>query len=137
MNTGDSYFYSLPIIVEGCAYRLKLYPSGWSVGKSTHISVGVHRTKLTSLDCDTCDAVENITKMLHPIDPSKDFIYQKTNNWSGKNDTCFGFPEFYKIEDVGKNGFIHLDGSLRFEFLIKKHRFGDKLAASEMEIEKL
>lgn len=137
MNCEDSYFYSLPIVVEGCAYRLKFYPDGWSVGKGTFISVGVHRTKLTCLDLDTCDAVHNITKMLHPTDHSKDFIYEKTNYWSGKNDTCFGCPEFYRIEDVIKNGFIQHDGSLRFEFLIKKHKFGDKLAATEMEVDKL
>jgi len=73
MNYGDSYFCSLPIIVEGCVYRMKLYPGGWNVGKSTHISIGVSRTNLTCLDLDTCDAVKSIAKMLHPIDPSKDF----------------------------------------------------------------
>ena len=32
-------------------------------------------------------------------------------------------PKFYAIADLAKDGFIHADGSLRFEFKIKKHNF--------------
>ena len=30
-------------------------------------------------------------------------------------------PKFYAIADLAKDGFVHADGSLRFEFKIKKH----------------
>ena len=61
--------------------------------------------------------------MLHPSGHSKDFSTEYTSDWKDKDDSGFTSPDFYKIDDLDKDGFIHPDGSLRFESTIKKHDF--------------
>ena len=70
--------------------------------------------------------------MLHSSDRSKDFSYKHT----GKYERSFHSPTFYKIADLEKNGFIHPDGSLRFEFSIKRHQFERRAITAEKEANK-
>ena len=61
--------------------------------------------------------------MLHSSDREKDFKDKNTWDWTGRDNLCFVKADFYLIADLSKDGFIHADGSLRFEFYIKKHNF--------------
>ena len=84
--------------------------------------MGMRRTKLACLNLDTHDRVLCINTMLHSSDRQKDFKHEYTNDWTGKVDYfCWVTPQFYSLAEVEKNGFIHADGSLRFEFKIEKH----------------
>ena len=126
-NGAQRVHWSEPIVVEGISYRLKVHPNGWKRGEGTHISVGVQRSKLSSLNLDTCDRVYNVTRMVHSEDTQKDFEDRSTTDWTDKGDICFITAEFYKIEDLAKDGFIHEDGSLRFILFIKRHNFQTRL----------
>ena len=59
--------------------------------------------------------------MLHSTNRQKDFKEEGIFDWTAKNKTSLNLPKFYAIDDLEKDGFIHPDGSLRFEFGIKKH----------------
>jgi hypothetical protein len=83
--------------------------------------VGILRNKLASLNLETHDRALCIKTMLHSSDRQKDFKYEYTYDWTGKNYFCFVSSQFYAIADLEKNGFIHADGSLRFVFKIKKN----------------
>ena len=58
-------YYSDPIVVDGCIYKLVLYPAGWGEGDGTHISVGISRTKLECLNLDQSDVVCFTKQLLH------------------------------------------------------------------------
>jgi hypothetical protein len=61
--------------------------------------------------------------MLHSSDRQKDFKYETTDDWTGQKNLNIVKDKYYPINDLAKDGFIHADGSLRFEFKIKKHNF--------------
>ena len=71
--------------------------------------------------------------MLHSSDRSKDFSNKRTFDWDGKYDWGFFIPTFYKISDLEQDRFIHPDGSLKFEFSIKKHQFQRRAITAEKE----
>ena len=58
--------------------------------------------------------------MLHKTDPSKNFKDDGNDDWKGRKYWCYFNSEFYKIDELDIHGFIHDDGSIRFEFQIKK-----------------
>ena len=72
--------------------------------------------------------------MLHSVYRINDFEYDSTNDCTGKDHYYFSIKKFYAIADLAKDGFIHEDGSLRFEFKIKKHNLLRKLELAEAEI---
>ena len=45
---------------------------------------------------------------------------EEVQNYEGKEIYGIVSSKFYPIADLRKDGFIHADGSLRFEFRIKK-----------------
>lgn len=59
--------------------------------------------------------------MLHSSDRQKDFREQETSDWMREDELTLINEKFYAIADLAKDGFIHTDGSLRFEFAIKRH----------------
>ena len=69
------------------------------------------------------DKVFSVGTMLHSQDKQKNFKYESENYFTGKFHYGFVTAKFYTIDDLVKNGFIHLDGSLQFEFYIKKNNF--------------
>ena len=119
--------WSDPIVVDVVSYRLKVHANGWKKGEGSHISVGIQRNKLISLNLDTCDKVYNVTRMVHSEDSQKDFEDRSTTDWTDKGDICFITAEFYRIDDLSKDGFIHEDGSLRFILFIKRNNFQSRL----------
>ena len=70
--------------------------------------------------------------MLHPTDGDKTYSEKNIDDWTGKDAFCWRNNLFFKIESLDKYGFIHSDGSLRFEFYIKKNDFIKKLKDMEM-----
>ena len=58
--------------------------------------------------------------MLHSSDRQKNVIKKEEFNIFAELVRMFG-DNFYAIDDLEKDGFIHADGSLRFEFKIKKN----------------
>ena len=61
--------------------------------------------------------------MLHSTDRHKDFEKESIFDWTGLNEKRRIFAKFYAITDLAKDGFINPDGSLRFEYGIKKKNF--------------
>ena len=122
VDSKESYF-SDPILAEGVSYMLEFCPNGWGDSREIQISLGMVRTKPACLNLDTDDRVFYIINMLHSKDRAWDISRETTDDWTGEDDYSFMATEFYKIADLAKDGFIHEDGSLRFDFKIKKHNF--------------
>lgn len=81
----------------------------------------MYRNKLTCLNLDSHDRVLAVITMVHSSDRKKDFKFEYPFDWTGKgNMTLIEEKQFYEIKDLEKDGFVHADGSLRFEFKIKK-----------------
>ena len=72
-NRPVKYFHSNPIMVEGVSYRAEIYPEGWGDGEGTHISFGILRNKLSSLNLDAHDENRIVRKMFHASDRAKDY----------------------------------------------------------------
>ena len=113
--------HSEPIIVEGSSYRMNICPNGEAAGEGTHISIYVNRTYLPALELDQDTTVSYRIKMLNSQGKGsaklqtakRDFERKKTSNW--------GWTKFYLQSNLLDDGFIFPDGSLRFEFAIKKN----------------
>lgn len=83
----EEEYFSEPIMVEGVCYRLRFFPQGWDDGTETHISVGIHRTKLSCLNLDASDKVENVTTLVHSSGaPGRNHIFRSKDDWAGKDD---------------------------------------------------
>ena len=124
-------YLSEPVVSEGCSYGLMLMLKGRGKGKETHISIGMQRFKLKCLNLDTSDIVHYAIKLLHKKDALKDVKFETAKDFS--RNSFFYFERFYKREDLQADGFIHPDGSLKFEFFIKRHNYRARLAKSEAE----
>ena len=61
--------------------------------------------------------------MIHPTDSEKDHIASRWYDWTGKNKQLSIVEKFYKKDAIEANGFIHEDGSIRFEFEIVRESF--------------
>jgi len=61
--------------------------------------------------------------MLHSSERLKDFREHETSDWMREDEFTLINEKFYAIADLAKDGFIHADGSLKFEFAIKRHNF--------------
>ena len=71
---------------------------------------------------DSGDKYQSIIKMIHYSLKEKEFIQIRKFDWTGKDDFNWVLAEFYKSDELERDGFIHPDGSLRFEFeIIKKN----------------
>ena len=70
-------------------------------------------------------------KMLHKKDALKDVKFETTKDFS--RNSLFYFERFYKREDLKIDGFVHPDGSLKFEYFVKRHNYRARLAKSEAE----
>ena len=82
-------FLSEPIVVEGQIFTMSLYPNGWDDGKGTHISFGIHRTRLPCMTKDLSEKYWTVRKMLHRSDPLKNYEYKIHQDWTGKGNTNF------------------------------------------------
>ena len=59
--------------------------------------------------------------MLHSTNKQKNIKKEEIIfDWTGLDETSQVYYRFYPIANLAKDGFIHADGSLRFEFNIKK-----------------
>ena len=72
------------------------------------------------MNLETNDKILKVMKMLHSTNRQKDFEIEETFDWTGINETSMVWTKFYEIADLEKNGFIHPDGSLRFEYKVEK-----------------
>lgn len=69
--------------------------------------------------------------MLHTSDSSKDFTTEVTSSWAGLDTHSRYAALFYEIKDLKKDGFIHKNGTLKFQFSIRKHNFKKRALAAE------
>ena len=60
-------------------------------------------------------------KIVLSSDKQKDIKFESTNDWTGEDESSYVIGKYYAIQDMVKDKFIHFDGSLHFEFCIKKH----------------
>ena len=70
--------------------------------------------------------------MLHSSDPAKN--HQKkpyAKDFGSKHSYSHGMEKFYLQDKLSEDGFIFPDGSLRFEFFVKKHNYMKRLEISE------
>ena len=65
--------------------------------------------------------------MLHSTDNSKDVRKEHTKDYGDDKKVSLLMEKFHPISDLAKDGFIHEDGSLRFQFFIKKHQLRKQL----------
>ena len=72
------------------------------------------------MNFDTNDEVLDVIKMLHSKNRQKDFKEEGIADWTGINEASMIWQKFYAIADLEKDGFIHPDGSLRFEYKVEK-----------------
>ena len=75
--------------------------------------------------------------MLHSTNRQEDFKRESSDDWTGLNETSLIWYKFYTIAYLEEDGFIHPDGSLRFEYSIKKRNLLKKLAEAEATINEL
>ena len=72
------------------------------------------------MNFDTNDKVFKVIKMLYSTNRQKDIKRESIFDWTGLNETSLVWDKFYAIADLKKDGFIHPDGSLRFEYKVEK-----------------
>ena len=126
-SNDNSRHFSQPILVDGSCFRLVLDPKGEDgAGRNTHIAVGIYRNRLTCLNVDKCNQIVTTRTMLHSSDSAKNKILESLNDLSDTEKVGFITELFYPISDIEKDGFLHQDGSLRFEFSVRKHNFMKK-----------
>ena len=76
--------------------------------------------------------------MLHPEDSSQDFVHEGFSEWIGDDNTGgYGDYEFYKKDQVKKDGFIHENGSLKFLFWVDKKNYRKKKRTLKAENKRL
>ena len=75
-------------------------------------------------------------KMIHASDHSKDFkSAQHRGDWRGKAaNFAYVIGKTYRLDDLEENGFIHPNGSLIFEFYIKKHNFQSQATSLKLRL---
>ena len=76
--------------------------------------------------------------MLPSSDPTKNYAYAEgpfSDYFVKDHNMCYGWYEFYHKNRLEKDGFIFPDGSLKFEFYVKKQNYQKRLKAAEVEIE--
>ena len=74
--------------------------------------------------------------MLHCSDSSMDFqISEEKFDFTEVNEIGSCQFKFYAKADLEKDGFIHPDGSLRFEFFVQKHNYMQRLELANQKIE--
>ena len=79
--------FAVTLVVEGVSYALYVYPKGIGAGADTHISVGVNRYKLPSLNIDTDDEVTFAMVLLHASgESSKNFRLLNRQDCKEEND---------------------------------------------------
>lgn len=61
--------------------------------------------------------------MINSTNRGKHYKEESSFDWKNKNDFTCVSPKFYKFCNLDQDGFIHADGSLRFDFYIKKNGF--------------
>ena len=134
-NSLEEYYCSSPIIVDGVCYRAKIYHKGCHDAMGTSISFGICMSRISSLNIDTDNNITVIRKILHASDRERDV--EEVSKYHRKNLDNYTFVRinFFKLADLEKDGFIHGDGSLRFEFLIKRQNFKKRLMKTDLELE--
>ena len=61
--------------------------------------------------------------MTHSSDKrTKDFAKVLSHDWAGKDLSTSITSKFFKLDRLATDGFIHQDGSLRFEFEVIKQK---------------
>ena len=73
--------------------------------------------------------------MLHSSDPDKNFRMQQfTNDYKTYHISGYGLTQFYLKNKLSDSGFIFPDGSLKFEFFVKKHNNEKRLQIAQIKI---
>ena len=123
------------IMVEGAIYQLLFYPNGFGDDDKSHISLGIVRTKSSCLNLDVDDKVTYSYTMLHPSGfKSKNITAERTSDWTGPARQSFVSKKFFSITNIERKGFINPDGSLQFQFKIKKQNYRKRAILAEAQI---
>ena len=70
-------------------------------------------------------------RMLNSSDPLKYHEKQNTFDYEKNHSQSLGWLEFYSKNELHQDGFIFPDGSLRFQFFVKKNNYQQRLEAAE------
>ena len=81
------------------------------------------RLKLPALNLDSSDKYHYVIEMIHSSYKEEDFSKEDKFDWIGEDDYYWIMPDFYKSDELERDGFIHQDGSLRFEFEIIRQNY--------------
>ena len=127
-----------PIFVENQIYRLQLWPNRLGSSRETHISVGLQRFSFEHFERFGRTPVQHcLIRMLHSYDSDRDFIWDKGFEFESEHVSQVLIDEFYEEEDLAVDGFIHSDGSVRFEFCVKKQNYARRLEQAQATERKL
>ena len=108
--------YSGPVIIEGAAFKMRLMLG--EIG----ILFGIAKFRLPFSNEIECDQLSFI-KLVHSSRISSNQIFCE-NTWDK-----FGWHQdkFYPVQELKKRGFVHSDGSLKFEFFVRNYDYQEKL----------
>ena len=127
----------MPIRLEGCIYHITVTPGGEGTGAGSHISVFLWRDTQLELRIECRNKVANRVTMLHKSgDAAKNFEELDKDIFDHEANTGRGWEDFYPKVKLSRNGFIHDDGSLRFEFAVKKSNYRERFKAYKKETQK-
>ena len=74
--------------------------------------------------------------MINSANPTKNFFTAyRSNNYDTSHRFSYGERNFYLRNKLKEDGFIFPDGSLRFEFFVKKLNYRQRLETAKVENE--
>ena len=109
------YIYSPIFTVDYLSWKLRIYPWGDQCGKDTHISIYLflkERVKENKYGYDFKFELVNFKGKKNYV--SGWIHYDFVPNGQG-----WGYPEYYKLEDIEKDGFIDDEGNLTVNCYLK------------------
>lgn len=71
--------------------------------------------------------------MLNARDPQNAYSYKRVKDFGQNSRLRAGEPKYYEYPRLARDGFIFPDGSLRFEFAVKKYNYRKRLEKAEKE----
>ena len=95
--------------------------NGFKEAEKTHISVFLLRMSLNDLNIRKSNQVDAKCKLLHINEEGKNFERSVKINYEKDIGISLGSYKFYPKDGLQQNGFIHPDGSLKFEFYVRKN----------------
>ena len=98
------------------------------------IAVALERTHIDTLDSDQSNEVTYKILLLNSVDSDKDFGHFVTRDFESKHSEMFYHASFYQKDKLEEDGFIFPDGSLRFEFFVRKNNYRKRLEIAQERI---